>query len=106
MELMKEELGKVWQYHYLLRWMNPEDKLLRYFIVDENGKFRRNPDLTVKKEFLYTFGDNAQKDDFFKKTEVPSVKILDQREFLSFCFQNYCDVVEEKIIRYYHAKNN
>jgi hypothetical protein len=52
--------------HYLLRWMNPKDELLKYFFMDEEGAFCMNS--SSFDEFVERFnGSKTSIDDFAVK---------------------------------------
>ncbi len=96
MEELKEKLNKVFRKYCPLQKLNPEDELLKYFILNDNG-FRHNRDKEIKVEFLEKFRGDFPKINDLKEGRVEMSFKEYNHGLMSSLLQNYCNALEREI---------
>jgi len=100
---LKEELGNVLEKYFPLQLLDPDNELLKYFILDSNG-FRRNQDKEIKIEFLERFrGDFPTKSDL-EESGIEISFLEYGNGLISSLFQNYCGALEKEM-EYVNIRN-
>ena len=103
MKNLNERYGEILDKYYPLHLSNPENELLKYFILDSSG-FRQNRDEEIKEEFLERFRRDFPTREFLTERgiEISLYEYSNQLE-LSL-LQNYCNSLKEEI-EYIEIKN-